>query len=79
MTSVCRSSNLQALLDCQDLPSQIQPLLSAYETVKNEDHRGTRCQGCWACLLFSVQRSSVGGEGRVVVLDELLEEVLDEV
>ena len=37
------------------------------------------CQGCWACLLFVVQRSSVRGEGGVVVLDELLEEVLDEV
>ena len=33
----------------------------------------------WACLLFGVQRSSVGGEWGVIVLDELLEEVLDEV
>lgn len=40
--SVCRSSNLQALLDRQDLPSEVQPLRSAYETVTNEDHRGTR-------------------------------------
>ena len=37
------------------------------------------CQGCWACLLFEVQRSSVGSERGVVVLDELLEEVFDEV
>ena len=37
------------------------------------------CQGYWACLLFVVQRSSVGGERGVVVLDELLKEVLDEV
>ena len=37
------------------------------------------CQGCWACLLFVVQRSSVGSERGVVVLDELAEEVLDEV
>ena len=29
------------------------------------------CQGCWACLLFRVQRSSVGGEGGVVVLNKL--------
>ena len=37
------------------------------------------CQGSWACLLFVIQRSSVGCEGGVVVLDELLEEVFDEV
>ncbi|KAF9789464.1 hypothetical protein BJ322DRAFT_1001137, partial [Thelephora terrestris] len=42
MVSVCRSSNLQALLDRQDLPSEVQPLRSAYEAVANEDHRGTR-------------------------------------
>ena len=39
----------------------------------------SQCQDYWACLLFVVQRSSVGGEWGVVVLDELLEEVLDEV
>ena len=37
------------------------------------------CQGYWACLLFVLQRGSVGGEWGVVVLDKLLEEVLDEV
>lgn len=42
MTSVCRSSNLQALLDCQDLPEEVQPLRFAFEAVANEDHRGTR-------------------------------------
>lgn len=40
--SVCRSSNLQALLDRGDLPEAADPLLSAYGTVSNEDHRGTR-------------------------------------
>ena len=42
MMSVCQSSNLQALLDRDDLPEATGPLLSAYETVSNEDHRGTR-------------------------------------
>ena len=42
MTSVCRSSNLQALVDSRDLPDTTEPLLSAYHTVANEDHRGTR-------------------------------------
>ena len=42
MTSVCRSSNLQALVDACDLPEQAKPLLTAYESVVNEDHRGTR-------------------------------------
>ena len=37
------------------------------------------CQGCGACLLFVVQRSSEGGEWRVVVADELAEEVLNEI
>ena len=41
--------------------------------------RSTFCQGYWACLLFGVQRSSVGSERGVVVLNELSEEVLDEV
>ena len=41
-TSVCQSSNLQALLDRGDLPEAAGPLLSAYDTVSNEDHRGTR-------------------------------------
>ena len=42
MTSVCRSSNLQALVDTCNLPEQAKPLLAAYESVVNEDHRGTR-------------------------------------
>jgi hypothetical protein len=42
MMSVCRSSNLQALLDQDDLPEAAASLLSAYEAVSNEDHRGTR-------------------------------------
>lgn len=42
MTSVCRSSNLQALVDTRDLPKQAKPLLAAYASVVNEDHRGTR-------------------------------------
>ena len=42
MTSVCRSSNLQALVDACNLPEQAKPLLTAYESVANEDHRGTR-------------------------------------
>ena len=42
MTSVCRSSNLQALVDTCDLPDQAKPLLIAYNSVANEDHRGTR-------------------------------------
>lgn len=40
--SVCQSSNLQALLDRGDLPEAAGPLLSAYNTISNEDHRGTR-------------------------------------
>ena len=40
--SVCQSSNLQALLDRDDLPGVAEPLLSTYEAVSNEDHRGTR-------------------------------------
>ena len=40
--SVCRSSNLQALLDRDDLPETAEPLLSAYNAVSTEDHRGTR-------------------------------------
>ena len=42
MTSVCRSSNLQALTDASDLPEQAAPLLTAYRSVSGEDHRGTR-------------------------------------
>ena len=42
MTSVCRSSNLQALVDTCRLPKQAEPLLAAYGSVVNEDHRGTR-------------------------------------
>ena len=42
MTSVCRSSNLQALLDHPNLPEEVEPLRSAYKAVANEDHRGTR-------------------------------------
>lgn len=42
MTSVCRSSNLQALVDTCDLPKQTEPLLAAYRSVISEDHRGTR-------------------------------------
>lgn len=42
MTSVCRSSNLQALIDTCDLPVQADPLLAAYRAVLSEDHRGTR-------------------------------------
>lgn len=40
--SVCQSSNLQALLDQGDLPEAAEPLLSVYNAVSNEDHRGTR-------------------------------------
>jgi hypothetical protein len=42
MTSVCRSANLQALVDACNLPKQAEPLLTAYGSVANEDHRGTR-------------------------------------
>ena len=42
MTSVCRSSNLQALVDAPDIPEQAEPLIAAYSSVANEDHRGTR-------------------------------------
>ena len=42
MSSVCRSSNLQALLDGDDLPKEADPLLAAYRFVESEDHRGTR-------------------------------------
>jgi len=42
MTSVCRSSNLQALVDTCNLPEQAGPLLTAYGSVVSEDHRGTR-------------------------------------
>ena len=42
MTSVCRSSNLQALIDTCDRPDQAEPLFTAYDTVVSEDHRGTR-------------------------------------
>jgi len=42
MTSVCRSSNLQALVDTCDLPKHADPLLAAYRSVLGEDHRGTR-------------------------------------
>jgi hypothetical protein len=42
MTSVCRSSNLQALVDACNLPKQAEPLLTVYASVVNEDHRGTR-------------------------------------
>lgn len=42
MTSVCRSSNLQALVDTCRLPEQAGPLLTAYGSVVSEDHRGTR-------------------------------------
>ncbi|KAF9642264.1 hypothetical protein BDM02DRAFT_3193584 [Thelephora ganbajun] len=38
MTSVCRSSNLQALVDTCNLPEQAEPLLTAYRLVVNEDH-----------------------------------------
>jgi len=40
--SVCQSSNLQAFLERGDLPEAAGPLLSAYDAVSNEDHRGTR-------------------------------------
>lgn len=42
MTSVCRNSNLQALVDTCDLPEQAGPLLTVYGSVLSEDHRGTR-------------------------------------
>lgn len=42
MSSVCRSSNLQALVERGDLPREAEPLLTAYSSVVNEDHRGTR-------------------------------------
>lgn len=42
MTAVCRSSNLQALVDTCDPSGQAGPLLTAYNSVANEDHRGTR-------------------------------------
>ena len=42
MTSVCRSSNLQALVDTSNIPVQAEPLITAYNSVANEDHRGTR-------------------------------------
>jgi hypothetical protein len=42
MASVCRSSNLQALVDTHKLPEQAGPLLTAYGSAANEDHRGTR-------------------------------------
>jgi hypothetical protein len=41
-TSVCRSSNLQALVDSCNLPKEADPLLAAYRLVLSEDHRGTR-------------------------------------
>lgn len=41
MTSVCRSSNLQALVETSNIPGQAEPLLTAYRSVVNEDHRGT--------------------------------------
>lgn len=42
MSSVCQSSNLQALLEREDLPTGSSELQDAYKTVMNEDHRGTR-------------------------------------
>jgi hypothetical protein len=42
MSSVCRSSNLQAFVDRSDLPKEANTLLTAYNSVANEDHRGTR-------------------------------------
>ena len=42
MSSVCRSSNLQALVDRDDLPKEAGSLLTAYNSVASEDHRGTR-------------------------------------
>ena len=42
MTSVCRSSNLQAFVDSCSLPTQADPLLAAYWSISSEDHRGTR-------------------------------------
>ncbi|KAF9783890.1 hypothetical protein BJ322DRAFT_1007685, partial [Thelephora terrestris] len=42
MSSVCQSSNLQALLERDDLPLESCHLQDAYRTVLNEDHRGTR-------------------------------------
>ena len=42
MTSVCRSSNLQALMDTCKVSEQAEPLLTAYRSVASEDHRGTR-------------------------------------
>lgn len=42
MSSVCQSSNLQALLERNDLPAESCHLQDAYKTVVNEDHRGTR-------------------------------------
>ena len=41
-TAICRSSNLQALLDRNDVTSDTQPLIDAFTRVTNEDHRGTR-------------------------------------
>ena len=42
MTSVCRSSNLQALVDTCNPLKHAEPLLTAYKSVVSEDHRGTR-------------------------------------
>src|ERR1700753_2701455 len=41
-TAMCRSSNLQSILDHSDITSNAQPLLDAFTKVANEDHRGTR-------------------------------------
>ena len=57
----------------------VSELVEIAEADPDVDDEEAQCQGCWACLLFGFQRSSVGGERGVVVPDELLEEVLDEV
>ena len=42
MTSICQSSNLQALIDSCNFLDQAQPLLVAYNSVMSEDHRSTQ-------------------------------------
>lgn len=41
-TAICRSSNLHAILDRDNITSDAQPLINAFTKVTNEDHRGTR-------------------------------------
>ncbi|KAF9786638.1 hypothetical protein BJ322DRAFT_1003379, partial [Thelephora terrestris] len=40
--AICRSSNLQSILDRNDITSDARPLIEAFTKVANEDHRGTR-------------------------------------